>query len=100
MLNTNNSILTKYLDGKAPYNYYGLNAPKRIIFNICGINRTFRYVPCMSSIKLNGNISEAVYQSIEANRYGLYPVISIVVKKDNGKYSFYVNNINGTRMWV
>ena len=100
MKETNNSLLTNYLQGKNPYNYYGINAPNRIIINVCGINRAFQYVNCLSSMKQKGNISEAVYQSTEQNRYGLYPVFSIVVKKDKGSYDFYVNCLDGTRAWM
>lgn len=99
-IGTTNPILAEYLEGKNPESFYGLNAPSSISLFIAGRMRMFQYVECLSSIREGGKKSEAVYQCIEENRYGLYPIFSVVVKRDKGmKYSFYFNNWDGTRVW-
>lgn len=99
---TNNEILTEYLRDKNPSDYYAENAPIEIVFNIHGINRVFKYVSCLSGQR-RGTMFEAVYQSVDVNKYGNYPIFSIVVdrKRKNGtvNYEFYVG-WDGTRMWL
>ena len=97
---TNNPTLVEYLQDKKPEDYYGLNCPKAILLNITGVVRTFQHVQYLRFIRQGGRVSEMVYQSTKKNRFGNYPIFSIVVKRnDNQEYSFYLNSWDGTRVW-
>lgn len=101
MKETNNPILTEYLQDKNPKDYWELNAPDRIVLNINGVDRVFNYVPCLCLKKVIGKgvIWENVYQSPIENKYGKYPIFSIAVKFYKNKYEFYIG-WNGTRVWL
>ena len=100
---TKREALEKFLDGKKPVDFYGINAPDFIdvIANNNGKIVIFRKMYNHGRFTGDEFKTSVCYQSTEVNNNGEYPIIEIVVQKCGNKrvsYKFVMGWL-GSHVW-